>query len=347
MVTVDIVVFDPFSDYKILLIKRANAPYQGNYALPGGYVDPEEDLITAAYRELKEETGITDIRLKLLCERSAPERDPRGRTISIVYFGLVKRADEEIKAGDDAAEATWFNFNSLPALAFDHSQIMQIARNRLESLYRKEALLLVDLQNDFVELGALAVQGGSSIISIANKLMSQFELVIATQDWHPANHSSFAANHPWRKPGQVIELEGIRQILWPIHCVQNSYGSLLHQALNTETFEQIFFKGTDEAIDSYSAFYDNARQRSTGLGDYLKARGVEKLYIMGLATDYCVLYSAQDAVQEGFETFIIADGCKAVNLAPDDGKKAIDKMLQVGVKTVLSSQLKKMVRIND
>jgi nicotinamidase/pyrazinamidase len=162
------------------------------------------------------------------------------------------------------------------------------------------ALILVDIQNDFLEYGALAVPDGNAVIAVANEMIPQYDIVVATQDWHPANHGSFAANHPWRKPGQIIELDGLPQMLWPIHCVQNSYGALFAKDLHTDHITKIFQKGTDVNIDSYSGFYDNGHRKSTGMGEYLQAQGVTEVTIMGLATDYCVKFTALDALSFGF-----------------------------------------------
>lgn len=202
-----------------------------------------------------------------------------------------------------------------------------------------KALLLVDIQNDFCPGGALEVKEGDQVVPIANQLMEHFELVVATKDWHPANHGSFAANHLWRYPGQTIELDGMEQILWPIHCVQDSFGAHFVKTLNTEKIEQIFTKGTDPKIDSYSGFFDNAHRKSTGLGNFLKDKGVEEVYIMGLAQDYCVKYTILDALELGFKTYLIADGTRAVNLNPEDGDNAVKEMKEKGAIVINSNSL--------
>lgn len=194
----------------------------------------------------------------------------------------------------------------------------------------KQALLLVDLQIDFLPIGALPVTTGDEVIPIANELMEKFDLVIATQDWHPANHKSFAAVHPWRKPGQIIELNGISQVLWPIHCVQHSFGADFAPGLKTEKINKIIYKGTDSEIDSYSAFYDNKHLKSTGLVDYLKSQHVEHLVIMGLATDYCVKFTVRDALKLGFSVEVVEAGIRAVELEKGDGARAIEEMKQQG-----------------
>jgi nicotinamidase/pyrazinamidase len=147
------------------------------------------------------------------------------------------------------------------------------------------------MQNDFMPRGALPVPNGDAIIPLINQLIDKFPHVIATQDWHPLDHVSFAANHPGKKPGEFIEVKGIKQILWPTHCVMHTKGAELVPSLKKEKIASIFYKGSDKWVDSYSAFFDNARLRKTGLEDYLKKRGINELYIVGVATDYCVLYS--------------------------------------------------------
>ncbi|MCB0644838.1 MAG: bifunctional nicotinamidase/pyrazinamidase [Phaeodactylibacter sp.] len=203
----------------------------------------------------------------------------------------------------------------------------------------KNALLLIDIQNDFCPGGGLEVQEGNKVVTIANALMPHFELVVATQDWHPATHGSFAANHPWRKPGQVIDLNGLEQILWPIHCVQESFGAEFVQALAAEGIHKIFQKGTDPMIDSYSGFYDNGHRKSTGLADWLQEQGVTDLVIMGLATDFCVKFTVLDALAEGFRVQVVQDGCRGVNLEAGDSNKAFDEMQKKGAKLVLSTDL--------
>jgi nicotinamidase/pyrazinamidase len=201
------------------------------------------------------------------------------------------------------------------------------------------ALLVVDIQNDFLPGGALAVPDGDKVIPIANRLVECFDLIMATQDWHPANHGSFAANHPNRCPGEIIDLNGIMQVLWPVHCVQGSPGATFSPQLSTDRFAKVFRKGTDPGIDSYSSFFDNARKRSTGLSDYLQERKVDELFICGLATDYCVKYSALDSTSLGIRTSVIEDACRGVNLRPDDSKTAIAEMRKAGAFIINSAEL--------
>lgn len=202
-----------------------------------------------------------------------------------------------------------------------------------------KALLLVDIQNDFLPGGALAVKDGNVIISTVNKLMDvDFDLIIATKDWHPSNHGSFASNQG-KKPGDLIILEGLEQILWPVHCVQGSPGAEFSPLLNQEKIEKVFYKGSDKNIDSYSAFFDNAHKRSTGLHEFLLTKNVTDLYIVGLATDYCVKYSALDAVKLGFHVFVLKDAVRGVNLKPNDSENALEEIQQAGAKVVTSSDL--------
>lgn len=175
------------------------------------------------------------------------------------------------------------------------------------------ALVIVDIQNDFVPGGALAVPGGDEIISTINELQQSFSLVVATQDWHPLGHKSFASSHPGKKVFDKISLHGLDQVLWPDHCIQGTAGARLHKDLNLNRVEGIFRKGMDPDIDSYSGFYDNGYRKSTGLAGYLRERKVRKVYVAGLALDYCVFYTAKDAIKENFETYIIEDASRAID----------------------------------
>jgi nicotinamidase/pyrazinamidase len=187
---------------------------------------------------------------------------------------------------------------------------------------KNAALLLIDLQNDFCPGGSLAVAGGNEVISIANALMPYFKTVIATQDWHPDNHMSFES-------------------LWPVHCVQNTFGAALHADLNSVGITTIFKKGTDQHIDSYSAFYDNEHKKSTGLTDWLHEKNISVLYVMGLATDYCVKFSCCDAVDDGFTVYLITDACRGVNLEKNDVENALLLMQKRGVQLIQSDQILK------
>jgi nicotinamidase/pyrazinamidase len=171
-------------------------------------------------------------------------------------------------------------------------------------------LVLVDILNDFLPGGALPVPKGDAIIDVVNRLQEYFELVVATQDWHPPNHKSFASNHPGKRPFDVIELFGLKQTLWPDHCVQGSDGAKFAPGLHMNKVEAIFRKGTDPEIDSYSGFYDNAHRKSTGLASYLRGKDIDQVYVTGLAGDICVYATAMDSLDEGFQTYIIKDATR-------------------------------------
>ena len=177
-------------------------------------------------------------------------------------------------------------------------------------------LIVVDVQNDFVEGGALAVPGGGEVVAVINALQPGFDLVVATQDWHPPNHASFAANHPGRQPFDTVDLHGLPQTLWPAHCVQGTPGADFAPGLDRARWERVFQKGADPEVDSYSGFFDNGHRRATGLGDYLRARGVEEVTVVGLATDYCVKFTALDARGLGLRVRLVAAACWAWNSIP-------------------------------
>jgi len=202
-----------------------------------------------------------------------------------------------------------------------------------------DALLLVDLQNDFMPGGALPVREGNAVVPVANLLSKGFELVVATQDWHPANHASFAVNHLGKKPGDRIVLDGLDQVLWPVHCVEQTRGAALVDSLDQSRIVRVFQKGTDPRIDSYSGFFDNGHRRSTGLGDFLKQAGVDRVFVLGVATDYCVKFTALDARQLGFDTYLVADACRGVELRLGDASRAIDEMTRAGVRVVQSANI--------
>jgi nicotinamidase/pyrazinamidase len=193
------------------------------------------------------------------------------------------------------------------------------------------ALILVDIQNDFLPTGALPVPDGDAVIAPANALIGQFELVVATQDWHPANHGSFAGNHPGHSPGEFIDLNGLQQILWPNHCVQGTQGAHFAAGLNREGIHRVFQKGTNPRIDSYSGFFDNGHRQATGLGSFLMERDVSEVTVCGLATDYCVKFTALDAVELGFKTHLVQHAARGVNLNPGDVDQAVEDMRAAGV----------------
>ncbi|TWT35993.1 nicotinamidase/pyrazinamidase [Posidoniimonas corsicana] len=195
-----------------------------------------------------------------------------------------------------------------------------------------KVLILVDIQNDFLPGGALAVPNGDEVVAVANRLMPEYELVVATQDWHPADHQSFASQHDGHAVGEVISVDGLEQILWPDHCVQGTPGAEFAAALNTEGVDHVIRKGTDRMIDSYSGFFDNDHRKATGLGDYLKGRGVTAVDVMGLATDYCVKFTALDAVGLGLSVRLLTEGSRGVELTPGDCNAAIHQMKEAGVR---------------
>jgi len=200
-----------------------------------------------------------------------------------------------------------------------------------------KALLLIDIQNDFLPGGALAVPDGDKIIPIVNSIQPHFDLVVATQDWHPQHHKSFASSYEGKKVFETITLHGLEQVLWPDHCIQGTEGASFSRELNMNKVEAIFRKGTNTEIDSYSGFYDNGHLKATGLGAYLKGKNVNEVYIAGLAGDYCVYYSAIDAIGEGFETFIIEDATQPIS---EEGfEKAKAAIINQGGKMVESCNL--------
>ncbi|HEX7009218.1 MAG TPA: bifunctional nicotinamidase/pyrazinamidase [Phycisphaeraceae bacterium] len=207
------------------------------------------------------------------------------------------------------------------------------------------ALIVVDMQNDFTPAtdrkpaGALAVPQGNDVVPLINSLMDRFDLVVATQDWHPPDHLSFASQHPGRKVGEVIELDGLTQVLWPDHCVQETPGAAFVPDLETHKIDHVVRKGTDRHIDSYSAFFDNGRRKATNLARFLRERDIANVYVAGLATDYCVKATALDARRLGFNVYVVRDACRAVNLKPTDEEEAIQAMREAGAKVMHSSEL--------
>jgi nicotinamidase/pyrazinamidase len=202
-----------------------------------------------------------------------------------------------------------------------------------------KALIIVDLQNDFLPGGALPVPHGDEVIPVSNELQRRFDLVLATRDWHPPDHGSFAANHPGKKPGDHIILDGIEQILWPVHCVQNTHGAEFAPSFDTSRIAHVFHKGVERNIDSYSTFFDNAHRRHTGLASFLEKRSVKDIYLLGLALDYCVKFSVLDARQLGLNTHVILDGCRGIDLGPGDTGRALDEMKRAGATVLRSSEL--------
>lgn len=200
------------------------------------------------------------------------------------------------------------------------------------------ALLLVDLQNDFCPNGALPVAQGDVTIEVANVAIAAAQKagmpIIASQDWHPAHHLSFASNHPDAVVGECGELAGLAQIWWPVHCVQGTRGAEFHPRLHHQAFDAVIQKGTQPDIDSYSAFFDNGKRATTALDNLLRQRGITRLTIMGLATDYCVKFTVLDALALGYEVQIVEEGCRGVNLQPDDSEAALVDMVARGARRI-------------
>ncbi|RPA67217.1 bifunctional nicotinamidase/pyrazinamidase [Cyclobacteriaceae bacterium YHN15] len=202
-----------------------------------------------------------------------------------------------------------------------------------------KALIIVDVQNDFIPGGALAVSEGDQIVPIVNQIQYQFDFIVATQDWHPADHGSFAVNHRGKKIGDFIDLNGVQQILWPVHCVQGSFGADFHSELSRGKWRKVFQKGTNPMVDSYSGFFDNNRRGDTGLSSYLKENGITEIFVCGLAADYCVKFTVLDGISEGFKTHLIVDATKAVNLQPEDYEKSLQEMRSAGAILVNSGDI--------
>jgi nicotinamidase/pyrazinamidase len=228
----------------------------------------------------------------------------------------------------------------------------------------KVALLLIDIQKDFVSGGALAVPDGDSVIRVANQLMTYkgkiFDYVVASQDWHPPKHLSFASQHHGLNQGDVLDIDGVKQTLWPDHCVEGSNGSEFVKGLKLSFIDEIFKKGTSRNRDSYSAFFDNSLidgslsfaqltgksseySGDTGLHAWLSGQGVGKLFVLGLATDYCVRFSVLDALRLGYDVTVVRDGCRSVEFKPGDGVQALQEMHRAGAKLTTSDQLKHQV----
>lgn len=205
-----------------------------------------------------------------------------------------------------------------------------------------KALILVDLQNDFCSKGALEVKNGDEVIPVANTLIERFKknnnLILATKDWHPATHKSFAINSNG-KIGELGSLNGLPQIWWPVHCVQNTYGSEFHKDLNSGEIDIVVYKGDNPEIDSYSGFFDNGKLAKTTLDSILKENCIDEIYILGLATDFCVKFTVLDALDLNYKVNLVVDGCRGVNLTPDSSEKAIEEMKVKGANIIKSSDL--------
>ncbi len=200
-------------------------------------------------------------------------------------------------------------------------------------------LLIIDVQNDFCPGGSLAVEEGDAVVPVINMVIPFFPAAAATQDWHPEDHVSFASSHSGRKVLDTVDAQGIRQVLWPDHCVQGTRGAELHPRLDTRGIGLVLRKGMRRTLDSYSAFFENDRRTETGLKYYLKGLGIKEVFLCGLATDYCVFYSAMDARKLGFKAVLIRDACRGVDFPKGNVAKALEEMREAGVRMTDSKEL--------
>jgi nicotinamidase/pyrazinamidase len=207
------------------------------------------------------------------------------------------------------------------------------------SITYTDALIVVDLQPDFMPGGALAVPGGDEIIDGSNRLVPVFDTVVVSQDWHPSHHKSFASAHPGKNPHDLYEAPGLGPVLWPDHCVQGTSGADYHPDFHFDHASLLLRKGTNPNIDSYSVFMENDMETKTGLSGYLDIRGISRIFLCGLALDYCVAFSAKDGIRFGFETLVLEDLCRAVNEPPGHTERIIGEMNDMGVSLISSDRL--------
>jgi nicotinamidase/pyrazinamidase len=210
----------------------------------------------------------------------------------------------------------------------------------MERIQPGDALIVVDVQNDFCPEGALAVPDGDAIVPKINRISRAFPVVVATQDWHPGGHISFASSHEGKEPFQPIEIAGAKQMLWPDHCVEGTPGADFHPDLDSAAFRVVLRKGTNREVDSYSAFVENDRRTTTGLAGLLRELGVERIFVSGLATDVCVRATALDGRDTGFEVALLEDACRAVDVPPGNLASALEEMRGRGVRILRTDELK-------
>ncbi len=209
----------------------------------------------------------------------------------------------------------------------------------MEKIRSGDSLLIVDVQNDFCPDGALAVPEGDAVVPLINRIAGRFPVVVPTQDWHPPGHISFASRHPGKNPYEVIRIGDFEQVLWPDHCVRGTQGADFHPDLDTTAFHHVLRKGTGSHMDSYSAFLENDKKTRTGLAGLLRELEVKRVFVAGLATDYCVLYSSRDAVAAGFEVVVLEDACRGVDVPPGNLQAALKEMREKGVRIMNTHQL--------
>jgi nicotinamidase/pyrazinamidase len=207
------------------------------------------------------------------------------------------------------------------------------------------AIILVDLQNDFLPCGAMAVPQGDAVIPLANQLQGSFKVVAATQDWHPSNHKSFAASHAGRQPGDILKLKAGPQPLWPTHCVQHTRGAELAPGLLLTRVNRVFKRGTDPEVAGHSGFFDQGQLHPTGLHTFLREKKVTAAYVMGLSADSCLKFTLLDAVELGFQTFLIEDACRGLSLGIEEPDPLLEELRQAGVSLVQSRDLLGMARM--
>jgi len=207
----------------------------------------------------------------------------------------------------------------------------------------RPALLVIDVQNDFCPGGSLPVPEGDAVVPVINRLLPRFPVVVATQDWHPRDHVSFASNHPGTEPFSTIELQGVAQTLWPDHCIPGTHGAELHAGLDTAPLDLVLRKGMSPQLDSYSAFFENDRRTPTGLAGYLRERGVSEVYLSGLAADVCVYFSALDAARLGLSATFIEDATRGIDAPPGTLAERLEELRRSGVRMIRSGQVGRQI----